>query len=166
MRPMVCTPLESATYEQLMEQMQQVLEKSLISLNDGRFLSVTNTEAVIKAADAVKKQWAVPSGKVACLSRLLIKEVLELDAEISRKTSIEFVNCALSTPAGLIKCLLKVSAAEKTKNAGSFHNFDFTSCHEECFKKLADVESAKSADNQSNGHTKVIRFKQVAVERK
>lgn len=149
-RPMVCTPLVGENYEQLMEQLQQVLEKKpdIIEWRADFFTDLADTKAVLKVADAIKKS----AGSMPILftirskqeggqpTTLTAKNIIELDAEVCRKTNIEYVDCELSTSPDLIKYLRKVSLDTKTKIVGSFHNFNFTPSHEEIVSKLAEAE--------------------------
>ncbi len=152
-RPMICTPLVGMNEEQLVEQLQQVLGKrpDIIEWRADFFAELADDAAVLKTAAALKdiagdtpllftiRSWH-EGGQTIMLTD---QEVIELNAEICRKTAIEYVDCELRNAHDHIRYLREASAVCGKKMIGSFHNFDFTPSCEEIVLKLIEAEQKK-----------------------
>lgn len=149
-RPMICTPLVGENETQLAEQLRQVFEKQpdIIEWRADFFTNLADRQAVVQAAVALTKiadkipvLFTVRSYQEGGQRISLTDEaVFRLNAEICKKTEIEYIDCELRNSPEHIRQLRQISTACGKKLVGSFHNFDCTPTSEEIVSKLAEAE--------------------------
>lgn len=148
--PLICAPLVAKDREAILAELANVLEKKpdIIEWRADFFSAIDNTNDVIEVAqELIKITGATPiiftirsireGGQAIPLND---RAAIELNADICRHTSIEYVDCELSNGPEHIRYLRSVATDANTKIIGSFHNFQCTPSLEELAQKFCQAE--------------------------
>ena len=149
-RPFICTPVVGVTTETIVEELEQVLAKKpdIIEWRADFFQHIADTVQVLAVANRIKEiAGELPiiftirsireGGQPIPLSD---REAIELNAEICRNTTVEYVDCELSNDPAYIQYLRAEATSHGTKIIGSFHNFALTPSRDELAKKFTAAE--------------------------
>lgn len=149
-RPLICTPLVGVNKGQIIRQLEQVLAKNpdIIEWRADFFEGIGNEKDVLDMAVTIKELagdlpiiFTIRSiregGNPICLTD---REAIELNAEICKRTIIEYVDCELSNHPEDIKFLRDAATLYGKKVIGSYHNFQLTPCLEFLSSKLVEAE--------------------------
>jgi 3-dehydroquinate dehydratase I len=149
-QPLVCTPMVGKNPKAVLAELKKVLKKKpdIIEWRADYFETVADTDAVIAFGNKLKEvAGSLPiiftirsvheGGQKISLSD---NEVIELCAEICRKTRIEYVDCELRIQPDLFKKLCKIAHENGSKVVASYHNFDLTPNRDVMIQKLTLME--------------------------
>ena len=149
-RPLICTPLAGENKEAVIDELQQVLVKNpdVIEWRADFFQNVADTAQVIAVAKLIKEMagdllviFTIRSSREGGQPIALTdREAIELNAEICRNTTIEYVDCELSNDPAHIQYLRQEASKYGTKIIGSFHNFTLTPSRDELTKTFTAAE--------------------------
>lgn len=145
-KPLICTPVVGKTKETIVEELEQVLAKKpdIIEWRADFFQNISDPVQVIAVANLIKEI----AGQLPIIFTirsireggqpipLTDREAIELNAEICRSTTVEYVDCELSNDPAHIQYLRQEATRHGTKIIGSFHNFTLTPSRDELAKKF------------------------------
>jgi len=145
-KPLICTPVVGETQEKIMAQLAQILEKKpdIIEWRADFFEQIASTDAVVDVIEKIRKAVGdIPIIFTIRSSReggqpisLQDAAAIELNAEVCRKTSVEYIDCELSNDPEHIRYLRGIATEYGKKIIGSFHNFTLTPGPEELARKF------------------------------
>lgn len=149
-QPLICTPLVGKTEEEIGNELKKILAKKpdIIEWRVDFFENIHDSAKTVALANHLKKVIGdIPmiftirsireGGQPISLSD---KEAIELNVEICRNTTVEYVDCELSNESEHIRYLRKVATEQGTKIIGSFHNFECTPSAKVLSQKFTEAD--------------------------
>lgn len=152
-QPLICTPLVGHTEEEIVRELNQVIVKKpdIIEWRVDFFKNINDSARTIALVNYLKNELVnIPliftirsireGGQPISLSD---KEAIELNVNICRDTTVEYVDCELSNKTEHIRYLRKVATEQGTKIIGSYHNFECTPSANVLSEKFTEADQYK-----------------------
>jgi 3-dehydroquinate dehydratase-1 len=148
-QPLICTPLVATSANEILLELTSVLTKQpdIIEWRADFFEDISQADQVIAVANTIKKtaghipvifslRSAQEGGQPIPLSQ---EQAAELNVAVCRNTSIDYLDCELSSNPLYIRKLKDVAEMTGTKIIGSYHNFSCTPGREELVNQFSQA---------------------------
>lgn len=149
-RTLICTPLTGETKEGIISQLVEDLQKQpdIIEWRADYFRHASDTDQVLDVIEAIRKE----TGDMTMIftlrsaregghpGSLTDQHAIFLNAEVCRKTAVEYVDCELGYGEDNIRYLREVARQNGKMIIGSYHDFTKTPGRDVILSKLAAAE--------------------------